>query len=320
MFLLVIVLVILAAYLLNHSLLFLLAALFVGTFIYDWLLLRFTFPKLILDWEPPHQLFARQTATFVLNLTSGNRLFPIRELHFEIHGIGLKSEPQKVERLPPKEPQQVSINLHPMKRGRLKLSEMSMRCAYPFGFWERYQTQPLNQELLVFPALLPQGPEELLGRQHRRGTIPRNAQDFQYLAKYRTGDDVRLIHWRKSTLLETPVLRKDLSQVNAAKPKVLVADPCHDFELGLSALATLAVTTHLTEDWSLWTAKGIQPLPTPFDLLIALAKLQPLEQDALTQIAADTGLEIIRVSEIAEAAKAESLQASESKQETVSAD
>jgi len=307
MFLLVILLVLLAAYLLNHSLLFLLAGLFVGTFIYDGLLLKFIFPTLKLEWEAPHQWFAGQTTPLLLNLSCSNRFSSIRELHFQVHGLAVDSEPKKLETLDPKETKSLSLNIRPVRRGRLKLSDITMRCAYPFGFWETRQTQTIDQELLVFPALLPQGPEELLGRQHRRGTIPRNTQDFQYLAKYRTGDDVRLIHWRKSTLLDTPVLRKDLSQVNAAKPKVLVADPCPDFELGLSALATLAVTTHLTEDWSLWTAKGLQPMATPMDLLVALAKLQPLSQNELNQIAAEPDMEIVRVSEIAEAAKAEGI-------------
>lgn len=301
LFLLCIFLVLGSAYLLNHSMLFLLVALFSGTLIYDGLLIKFVFPNIHIDWEVPPQLFATVPSPLPIQIRQDNRLFPLRQLTLGFQCIGAKIKPLQILELKPNTTHEETALIQPSKRGKLQLKEVTISCSYPFGFWELKQTQPLDLSLWVFPSLLPQAPDHLIGSQVQQGTIPKNAQDFQYLANYQTGDDVRLIHWRKSALLENPVIRKDLRRQDAAKSKLLLADPSPKFELGLSALATLAVTSKTWTPWQLWTPKGTRPLADPYDLLMALATLQPLSQDELTKAESASTFESIRVSEIAEA-------------------
>lgn len=299
LFLLVIAVVLGSAYLLNHSLLFLIEALFIATFIYDALLLKLVLPKVQLDWEAPQQLFAGTPSPFRVTIRNPNRFFPIRHLQLQLGGKALSTEPHLISDLGPGQTLELTLSLVAAKRGRVTLDEFVITCSYPFGFWEKRQVQSLNWSLIVFPRLLSKIPDALAGSRQRQGTVPRNTEDFQYLEKYRDGDDVRLIHWRKSTLLEQPVVRKDLTQVDAARPKVLLPDACLHFELGLSALATMAFLSDHWNTWSIFTPKGLLAFPNPASFLKELATLQPLSFEELEKALASQDLNWVRLSDIA---------------------
>lgn len=298
LFLLVLAVVLGSAYLLNHSLLFLIEGFFAAIFIYDALFLRLVFPKLHFDWQTLPQLFAQNKASFPLIISHPRRWFPIRHLRIHLRGTAISSQPVLLDDLNAGEQATVTLHVVASKRGHISLNEVELRCGYPFGFWEHYQIQKLDIPLLVFPQLLAQVPMSLTGNQHRSGVLPKNTDDFQYLDQYRSGDDVRLIHWRKSTLSSQPVIRKDLSHLDAAKPKVLIPNPCPNFEWALSVLTTMAYRATHWEQWTVLTPKGRQTVPDKASFLRSMATLSPLSQDEVDGAQTYPEDDVIRMSDI----------------------
>lgn len=140
----------------------------------------------------------------------------------------------------------------PSRRGRLRLTAVVVQTRFPFGLFEKSRTLDLEDELLVYPALLPDvgrtlaadrtGPELSLPR-------PGRGTEIAGLRDYRDGDEARGIHWRRTASLGRVVVRE--RQRDAARRITLrvderrpeEADPSWDerFERSLSHAATVAV-------------------------------------------------------------------------------
>jgi hypothetical protein len=186
-----------------------------------------------------------------------------------------KTEPVYLPDIKPSGELEVKVQMTPEKRGALRVVSFQCETAYPFGMFRGVIDIAMEQELVVYPELLPTLPGLLRSEHVARGYAPHNSGDYQYLSGYRPGDDVRLIHWRKSTLSENPVLKRDLIQSEVVEPRVFVPDPCDHFEYAVSAMATY-FHGHDSTGWSIYTSEGIQPVDGPEDMLRYLAFVQPL--------------------------------------------
>ena len=95
---------------------------------------------------------------------------------------------------------------------------------------------------------------------------------------------MRRIHWKKSTLLENPVLKKNLVKVEVVEPKLFVPDACIHFEYAVSVMATRAVTGWVLDGWEMLTREGVVRAVTPDTMLELLALIEPLnDRDLLSQ-------------------------------------
>lgn len=139
----------------------------------------------------------------------------------------------------------------PVRRGRLKLTEIVVRTRFPFGLFEKSRSFEIADELIVYPALAPDAPRPTgEGSTGRDVPTPRRGvgTEVSGLREYVAGDEARSIHWRRSASLGQTVVRD--RQRDAARRVTLVIDEAKPegageawdeaFEVALSRVATAA--------------------------------------------------------------------------------
>ena len=110
-------------------------------------------------------------------------------------------------RIPPREPLRLSCMAPPRCRGVHPLPGLRWSSRFPFGLAECVVEEAPRGELLVYPArgrLSGTAVAALRPRHTREGALARSgvmSQEFRTLREYRSGDSLRLIHWRASAHL-----------------------------------------------------------------------------------------------------------------------
>lgn len=145
----------------------------------------------------------------------------------------------------------------PERRGVLRLTEVKVRTRFPFGLFEKSRRLELEDELVVYPALLREGAREL-GRTRAGPDVPTPRRgagvEVAGLRDYADGDEARAIHWRRSASLGRVVVRerqRDAARrltlrVDETRPPDADAAWAERFEESLSRAATTA--THALEE------------------------------------------------------------------------
>ena len=124
-----------------------------------------------------------------------------------------------VDRIEPGGARDLSYELQVGLRGRYQLGPMSIRLADPFGFCELTRTFRSRDELVVTPRIerlpggrsLPHAAASVLRRSARSG------EDEATTRPYRSGDDLRRVHWRTTARTgELMVRREDAPRLGGA--------------------------------------------------------------------------------------------------------
>jgi uncharacterized protein (DUF58 family) len=106
-----------------------------------------------------------------------------------------------VDRLPPGETATLRYRVHGGRRGRHVLGPLRLRLMDPFGLVERNAVGADSAVLLVVPRVQELGPGGPAGGQGGGGegsrrTIAVHGEDDVSIRGYRSGDDLRKVHWR----------------------------------------------------------------------------------------------------------------------------
>lgn len=274
MFALATLLILVAAYGLGMSVLYLFGAMFIGTLIYNGLLAIGSLHKLKVAIRTPSPLFARQAGELVVDLTNRARFIHASHLRVSVMDPELKGQTAMVEQVPAG--QQVACNTRftPPHRGWVTLDCVGVETSHPFGLATHGKQFQLARRILVYPALLEDDAALRNAKEIIHSRQPRSSDDFQYLDAYRPGDDVRLIHWRKSTLAQQPVIRRDLSSEKLALPRLFIPDACPYFEHAVRVLATHFWYHGNEESWWIYTGQGLVEADGVEAMLTILATIQ----------------------------------------------
>lgn len=277
MFLTAIVLAIIPAFLLSVNMMFLMAMLFLGLFVFNLLYVRTSVRRVKLGFADAPDFYAGQPGVITISVKNNKPFFRVRFLDVGLEMEDQVVESQRLDCIMPGKRGQVSVTVTPPGRGWFQVSALVCESSGPYGFSTKKMKQELDEKLLAYPKLLDHLPGKLSSQEMEHGRVPQNSGDYQYLGAYQPGDDVRLIHWRKSTLQETPVLKKDLIRSETVEPKIFVPDACPHFEYAVSAVATYFQGSPLA-GWTLYTDEGVLPVDNLDGMLKALALVQPLKR------------------------------------------
>ena len=103
--------------------------------------------------------------------------------------------------------------LWPLRRGRVRLEASVASSQFPFGLMEKSVTTAQPREILVHPQTVPLRPISFarlvrtgLGQGQRVADGRGGGDDFRGLRPYLPGDPQRHVAWKRSTMLEDPVV------------------------------------------------------------------------------------------------------------------
>jgi uncharacterized protein (DUF58 family) len=104
--------------------------------------------------------------------------------------------------LPPRSDTEVSVDLTPFKRGKLRFTGISISVPDPFGLVRRHREIVSEEQVLILPRRYAVAHLNLPGKmQYQAGgvslaTAVGQAEEFIALRDYRRGDPLRHIHWK----------------------------------------------------------------------------------------------------------------------------
>ena len=112
-------------------------------------------------------------------------------------------------------PGQTSMVGYPLvaaRRGRFVIGPPTVRRSDPFGLWEDHRTLPLRTEVLVVPTVVPlvgmpgsTGSQSAASGRSTQSTM--GGDPDVGVRPYRSGDDIRTVHWRASARHDELVVR-----------------------------------------------------------------------------------------------------------------
>lgn len=159
---------------------------------------RMNLQRLAVGVDPPGDLFARRPFQLPFTLTNQSRRWSRWLLVFS---VAIKGPSRLVPHLPAGKSARGSLELLLPRRGRHRLEFAHFSSLFPIGLFRKGMRIPLGLDLLVFPELFAPGglevqPTGLTGDE----SAPRHGwgHELHALRGYRTGDDPRGIHWKKS--------------------------------------------------------------------------------------------------------------------------
>jgi uncharacterized protein (DUF58 family) len=148
--------------------------------------------------EAPGDLFARRPFHLPFTITNRSRRWSRWLLLFSVSS---KGPARLVPHLPAGQSARGSLEILLPRRGRHRLDHAHFSSLFPLGLFRKGMRLPLDVDLLVFPELFAAGglaaqPTGLAGDES--SPRPGWGHELHALRSYRTGDDPRAIHWKKS--------------------------------------------------------------------------------------------------------------------------
>jgi len=175
--------------------LYILVSLFLGALVVSGVVSRRNVENVAVELDGPAEIFAGVPVRFTLRLTNRGRL-PRRALLVKISSA---AAPILFGRLDPGRPAERGVDLVFPRRGRRSIESLLLYSGYPIGLFRKGRVHPLEDERLVYPSpanvpYVPPDPREAEGgdpRDRRRG----RGAEIRNLREAGFGDDPRDVHW-----------------------------------------------------------------------------------------------------------------------------
>ncbi|TAN52516.1 MAG: DUF58 domain-containing protein [Methylococcaceae bacterium] len=163
---------------------------------------------------------------------------------------GASLEEQALPELPPGQRVTVTLELMPLRRGRLQFAELCLYRPEPFGLIRTRHCLALPQTCCVLPRRYPMAAlPPVAGRAYQRGGVALSntvgdSEEFMALREYRHGDALRNIHWRSSAKFGRWLVKEFQEEYFVRRALVLdtFCPPrrADDLEAAISTAASLA--------------------------------------------------------------------------------
>ena len=186
----------------GNNLLYLILAMCCSFIVVSGVLSEMSLKKLTVQAISPPYLYAQEPGTLKVRLTNHKKWAPsysIRVKGAKHHQpFTLEPEPYFFF-IPSGENIEKSILLTAQKRGQLTISDCRLTTRFPFGFFYKTKTIPLDLETVVFPFIhqikLPQQSEAGL---EGAGVVQRRGEELYANREFQPGDSLSSVHWKSS--------------------------------------------------------------------------------------------------------------------------
>lgn len=208
-FVLLTLIVLLAASNTGNNGLYLVLAVMLGALLISHLLAQLNTRRLEIELEPPDEIFANRPASFRFGVENRSVWLPRWLLIVDIETRQPKAKGKRRRRgsswlipfLAPKSKAQGQLDLFWRRRGLRQMGSTHVSSLFPLGFFRKGRHHTTTLEVLVFPEIfdLSLSLEEQVGK---TGDAPSrrygSGQELLSLRPFRSGDDPRGIHWKQS--------------------------------------------------------------------------------------------------------------------------
>jgi uncharacterized protein (DUF58 family) len=207
--------------------LYILVSLFLGALVVSGIVSRRNVENLSVELDGPPELFAGIPARFSLRVTNEGRL-PRRAILVKISGA---SAPLLFGRVNPGETAARGVDLVFPKRGLRSLESVLVYSGYPIGLFRKGRVHPMPEERLVYPAParvapVPPDPRETEGGDPRSFLRGRGAE-IRNLREAGFGDDPRDVHWPQTARQGKFIVKERASE--EGRDAIVVLDPFRPF-------------------------------------------------------------------------------------------
>jgi uncharacterized protein (DUF58 family) len=264
----------------GNNLLYLLESMVLGLIVVSGMLSEQSLRGVRLFRVPPAAIHAGTPVRLGARMLNTKRWFPSYSLTVAAAAGGRRLG--HVPRLRAGEERLVTWEATLPRRGRQRLPGVRLSTRFPFGLFTKAGRPTADDEVVVFPAVRPVGPETLR-RLGVGGSAPSRrpgrGHDLRDLREYRPGDDPRLIHWPTTARRGALVVRELAAETNEDVRLRLrgtgLGDPAR-LEERLSEAASLACAL-------LRRGGGLEVVGP--GLFVSLGRGRPQERRVLTALA-----------------------------------
>jgi uncharacterized protein (DUF58 family) len=223
----------------GNNALYMVVALMLAALIVSGVLSRNDVRKVVVDVEPPDEIFAQSPAAFDVAITNRSRLLPrwLLLVSFSDHAPTLLCPS-----LPRGSGHRAVVELEFPRRGLHRIDAVHLATLFPFGLFRKGMRQRLDREVLVFPRLAPgahlvRRSTSAIGetQDHRAGW----GHDLHSLRVLRPGDDPRRIHWKQTARTGSLIFME--RQAERSRRITVVLDNALDPARGAAGAAELEV-------------------------------------------------------------------------------
>ena len=154
--------------------------------------------RLVLEVEPPREIFANRPATLRVTVHNRGRLLP---RWFLVADLDRRGQPLLVPFLPRGGSTRGDLEVILPRRGPHLFRHAHLSSLFPFGLFRKGIRHRLDLEVLVFPEIYPASGVEIDGGGEIGEGSPRRAvwgHELHALRGFRQGDDPRGIHWKQT--------------------------------------------------------------------------------------------------------------------------
>ncbi len=158
--------------------------------------------KLGVQTEGPAYLYAKEPGTIKVRLTNHKKWAPSCSIRIKVatsrHPYDLQPEPYFFF-IPSGQSLEKPVLITASRRGPLKISTCKLATRFPFGFFYKTKTIPLQMEMVVFPAIHPVNlPQKCEAGLEGEGTLQPRGEELHTIREFRPGDSWNSVHWKSS--------------------------------------------------------------------------------------------------------------------------
>ncbi len=185
----------------GNNLLYLVLAMCCSFIAVSGVLSELSFKNLSVKAKGPAHLYCNETGALDFKITNNKVWAPSFSLHILLPSDGRCSleQPPYFFFIPGRATLEKSALFSGNKRGRLQINSCRLATSFPFGFYYKTKTIPLNMEIVIFPALHPVPlPSKNDSGQEGEGTLKTRGEEIYAIREFRSGDPLSSVHWKSS--------------------------------------------------------------------------------------------------------------------------
>jgi uncharacterized protein (DUF58 family) len=187
----------------GNNLLYLVLAMCCSFIVVSGVLSEQTLKGISVEASLPKTVYPKDSYPLHLKISNSKKKIPSYSLYveFPLDPVGLYRIEQTAYayQVSPRSTVDKSLMFVGLKRGPVHLKTVHLKTSFPFGFFVKIKTLPINVETLIFPIIKKVAlPSPMEYSEEGEGTIGLVGDDLYSIREYQPGDPMSAIHWKSS--------------------------------------------------------------------------------------------------------------------------